>query len=337
MEAEIKLDDLRIAVEEHLVHQVDCCIPPEYSAMKAQLAYHLGWEGEGAGVEAQGKRIRPVLLLLACAAAGGDWRAALPAACAVELIHNFSLIHDDIQDQSPLRRGRPTVWVKWGTAQAINAGDLMFTLAFTAVQELKDSLSPEAALAAHGLLQATCVRLTGGQYLDLFNEKTRELSLEDYWRMIAGKTAALLGCSAELGALCAGAAAEQRQTFREFGEKLGLAFQVQDDWLGIWGDAALTGKSTESDLVSGKKSFPVVVGLSLRKEFARRWLAGAVQPSEVGAVAALLQAEGAKEACEAAASRLTQEARAALNKAGKDTPGKAELLKLAESLLRRNY
>jgi geranylgeranyl diphosphate synthase type I len=131
------------------------------------LAYHLGWEGEGSGIEARGKRIRPLLTLLACASAGGEWRGCLPAAAAVELIHNFSLIHDDIQDNSPMRRGRPTIWKKWGIPQAINAGDTLFTLAFLALQRLDKTAGPEIAIQANRFLQTACLRLTQGQYLDL--------------------------------------------------------------------------------------------------------------------------------------------------------------------------
>ncbi|HEX2979271.1 MAG TPA: polyprenyl synthetase family protein, partial [Anaerolineaceae bacterium] len=240
---------MRPAVEDELHRVVDAvfAIQPELHSM---LAYHLGWEGDGAGSQAQGKRIRPLLVLLATNAAGGEWESALPAAAAVELIHNFSLIHDDIQDRSPLRHGRPTVWVRWGAAQAINAGDVMFTLAHLALFRLASALAPAAVLDAARVLDQACMNLTEGQYLDLSYEKRLDLAERDYWPMVGGKTAALLGCCVELGALVAGAEPAIRADFRQFGISLGLAVQAWDDWLGIWGDAALTGKSTESDLVS---------------------------------------------------------------------------------------
>ena len=129
------------------------------------LEYHLGWVGSSGAI---GKRIRPLLCLLCAAAAGGDWRQALPLGAGIELIHNFSLIHDDIQDNSPLRRGRPTVWQKWGSAQAINAGDAMFTLAYLAPQRLLAvGVSPEVALHALAELNFTCLELTQGQHLDM--------------------------------------------------------------------------------------------------------------------------------------------------------------------------
>ena len=129
---------MRPAVEDELRKMIHRSVPAEYPELRAMLEYHMGWEGEGAGPDAQGKRIRPLLGLLSAEAAGGSWRDALPVAVAVELLHNFSLIHDDIQDNSPLRRSRPTVWVKWGIAQAINAGDVLFTLAFLSLQDLAE-------------------------------------------------------------------------------------------------------------------------------------------------------------------------------------------------------
>ena len=241
------MESMLPAIEEELKQVVQRTTSDRYPRLRGMLAYHMGWEGEGAGAEAQGKRIRPLMVLLCAQAGGADWHAALPAAAAVELLHNFSLIHDDIQDQSPLRRNRPTVWVKWGVAQAINAGDVMFTKAFSFMQDLQRSGIPaETILEAERALQQTCLRLTEGQFLDLSYEAQDDLSLEDYWPMIGGKTSALLACCAELGALVGGASVQRREHFRAFGYALGLAFQVLDDWLGIWGDAAVTGKSTDT-------------------------------------------------------------------------------------------
>lgn len=310
---------------------------PAYPELRGMLAYHLGWEGEGAGKEAQGKRIRPVLTLLSAQAADGDWRNALPAAAAVELLHNFSLIHDDIQDHSEIRRGRPTVWVKWGVAQAINAGDVMFTLAFRALHSLTKTTSPDIVLEAHRILQDVCLRLTEGQYLDLAYETRHDLSLKDYWPMVAGKTSALLGGCAELGALIAGADENRRRAFSEFGVRLGLAFQVLDDWLGIWGDAALTGKSTESDLVSGKKSLPVLYALEKDSTFARRWQQGEIRPSEVREIVAMLDSAGAQEFTLSTAEQLTLEARQALKEAVGEEQRAACLEELTERLLARRH
>ncbi len=337
MDNGMKLEEIRAAVEAEMVRVVADCIPEPYAGMRPMVAYHLGWEGDGAGVEAQGKRVRPALVCLCAAAAGGDWRMALPAAAAVELLHNFSLVHDDIQDQSPLRRGRQTVWVKWGTAQAINVGDLLFTLAFKALDRLRLNFSSDVVLEAHQVLQSTCILLTGGQFLDLSYESVRTLPMDAYWPMIGGKTAALLAGCTELGALTALAEPEQRRKYAEFGQKLGMAFQVQDDWLGIWGDAARTGKSTASDLLSGKKTLPVVFALQQRADFSKRWLEGPLTEAEVPNMARLLENEGACKFTEETADRLTREALLALDQAGAQSPGKYVLLELAQALLRREH
>jgi geranylgeranyl diphosphate synthase, type I len=303
---------MRPAIEEALQQMIHQSLPAAYPELRGMLDYHMGWEGEGAGPEAQGKRIRPLLVLLSAEAAGGNWRDALPAAVAVELLHNFSLVHDDIQDNSPLRRSRPTVWVKWGIAQAINAGDVLFTLAFLSIQGLARTLPAQQVLLASQVLQQTCLRLTEGQYLDMSYESKNNLPIDAYWPMIGGKTSALLACCAELGALTGGAEEAQREYFREYGYSLGLAFQVLDDWLGIWGDVALTGKSVDSDLASGKKTFPVVHALSKEGPFARRWTKGRVLPEEVADVVCMLEEEGAQAYTLETAERLTNQAMEAL-------------------------
>ncbi|MBN2145805.1 MAG: polyprenyl synthetase family protein [Anaerolineales bacterium] len=323
------------AVEEELRQATATIGGPGLSELHAILAYHMGWEGGEAGSAAQGKRIRPLLLLLCCAAAEGEWQKALPAAAAVELVHNFSLIHDDIEDNSPLRRGRETVWKRWGIAQAVNAGDSMFALAHSWLQRIAHTTSPDVALQGSQILLVACIHLTQGQYLDLSYESRLDLRMADYWPMIRGKTAALLAACTELGALIAGAEDEQRAAYHAFGQKLGLAFQAQDDLLGIWGDAELTGKSAESDLATGKKSLPVLFGLEKRERFYQRWQQGLIPPGEVPEVAALLEEEGARQHTQETADRLTQEALQALETAQPRGAAGTMLRELAHRLLRR--
>ncbi len=337
MEEEIfNQKQMRDAIENELRTLVYNLIPAEYQGMLPMLTYHMGWEGEGAGPDAQGKRIRPILVLLCAAAAGGEWQKALPAAAAVELIHNFSLIHDDIQDQSAKRRGRDTVWIKWGVAQAINAGDLMFTMAFSALDKLRGVLPDGLILEAFAVLHRTCVQLTGGQHLDITYENLRNLTVDDYWPMIQGKTASLIACCCELGAISAEATTAQRQDFHEFGKRIGLAFQVQDDYLGIWGNAEKTGKSTVSDLLSGKKTLPVIYALNQEKKFAERWLRGPLDPTEVNQVVRLLELEGAKDFTVQNSDQLTREALAALERASGSRVGKQALIQMAQMLISRD-
>ena len=335
MSPDLGEDNLLTAVEKQLRRTLSQLNDQRYHGLREMMEYHLGWVGDNAGQKASGKRIRPLLLLLSCTAAGGKWQKALPAAAAVELIHNFSLIHDDIEDNSPYRRGRPTVWVKWGIPQAINTGDAMFTIAHISILDLAVDTSPNIVLHAARLLQQTCLDLTKGQYLDIAYEELRELNIEDYWPMVAGKTASLLSACTEIGAVIAESKPAFLEHYRSFGNKLGLAFQIQDDILGIWGDAGLTGKSSESDLLTGKKSLPILYALNNRGEFAARWQQGAITENEVEHLAALLEEEGAKSYAQNVAVKLHQEAIDSLDKAEPSAIAGNNLRILVETLLNR--
>ncbi len=277
-------------IESELMRQVSRLDEEHSLPFKEMLTYHLGWTGDGAGEQATGKRIRPLLLLLTAASCGMDWKKALPAAAAVELVHNFSLVHDDIQDNSPKRRGRPTVWVKWGSPLAINVGDALFALSTLALTDLGHEFPHDRVLESIRILQQTCLDLTRGQYLDMSFEDRSDVKVEDYWLMVTGKTASLLSASCQIGATLGDADESTEEAYRSFGHFLGLAFQVQDDILGIWGDENVTGKSTASDLIERKKSLPVLVGLSKQGKFAEFWNANNITPENVE--------EAAKLACE---------------------------------------
>ncbi len=276
------------------------------------------------------------MLLLVTEAGEGDFQAALPAAAAVELVHNFSLIHDDIQDQSPTRRGRDAVWKRWGIAQAINAGDAMFSLAHLAILRLNETTNLEIALKASRQLQETCLQLTHGQYLDLAYESTNQFGVDAYWPMIKGKTAALLSTCADLGALIAGVPEDLRIAYEKFAEQLGLAFQVQDDILGIWGDDQRMGKSSKSDLLTGKKSLPVLYALSLNGKFAHRWMEGPVSQAEIPSLITLLELEGARDFAQNNADELTDQALQSLRNAKPQGSAGEALEELALQLLSRS-
>lgn len=320
------------AIEDQLKGVIALADGDRFEDLHFMLAYHMGWEGEGAGPQARGKRIRPLLVTLACAAAGGEWQRSLPAAAAVEILHNFSLIHDDIEDNSTTRRGRPTLWCKWGIPLAINAGDTLFTLANLALMGLEDDRS---AVTAARIFQDTCLQLTKGQHLDISYEKRRDLDLEAYWPMIGGKTAALLQACTRLGALSAEASEEIQQAYADFGFNLGLAFQVKDDLLGIWGDSAQTGKSAASDLLAGKNSLPVLYGISQGGSFAQRWSEGHIREDEVADLAHQLEAEGARVYTSETASCLTRRALEALRSAAPAGESGQYLEELAKKLLKR--
>ncbi len=323
-------------IELELQRQVSRLDSPRTQAFHEMLSYHMGWTGEGAGSEATGKRIRPLMVLLCTAAAGGDWNTALPAAAAVELVHNFSLVHDDIQDNSDKRRGRPTTWVKWGAPMAINVGDALFVMSNQAIIDLKENYPAEVVVRAAEILHNTCLDLTRGQFLDMSYGERNDLGVDDYWPMVAGKTAALLSACCHIGSLLGGADEAKQEAYRSFGQYLGLAFQVQDDILGIWGNEAVTGKSVASDLVNGKNSLPVLAGLSANGKFAARWRQGPIMVDEVENIARLLSSEGGYGTAYEAAKQMTD--LALLNLYEADAQGEAgqALSDLADKLLKRN-
>lgn len=304
------------------------------------MAYHMGWRDEQLrpAQAPTGKRVRPMLCLLACEAVGGTVEDALPAAAAIELLHNFSLIHDDIEDNSPTRRHRATVWKLWGVPQAINVGDAMFTLARHALHALADRHPAARVLDAFRLFDTACVALTEGQHLDMRFEGTLEVTVADYLRMVRGKTAALIAASAEMGALLGGASEPVQAAYARFGEHLGLAFQVIDDILGIWGNESRTGKSTASDILTKKKTLPVLYALNHPEVGPRlRALYGgpAFSAEDVPRVLALLKEAGAREHARELAADHHRRALVALDAAGLDTPAHRALRDLANDLLRR--
>jgi geranylgeranyl diphosphate synthase type I len=297
------------------------------------LMYHLGWADaqlRPARVDA-GKRIRPMLCLLACAAGGGDPAQALPAAAAIELLHNFSLIHDDVQDRSETRRGRPTVWALWGVAQAINAGDALFAIAHRAIWRLRQrGVSAGRILEVAERFDAACLMLTKGQHFDLAFEAAERVTAADYLEMIRGKTAALLAASVGIGARLAGFPPQELEAF---GEALGMAFQVRDDLLGIWGDPAATGKPVADDLRTRKKTLPVIYAIERAPGFAERYRA---PDTPLEALLRDLEACGARVEAEAAAASFTRQALEALERAGLRDPYGQALRELAMALLSRS-
>ncbi len=322
-------------IELQLQRQVSRLDAPRTKQFHEMLTYHMGWTGEGAGPEATGKRIRPVLVLLTTASSGADWKPALPAAAAIELVHNFSLVHDDIQDNSPKRRGRDTAWVKWGAPMAINVGDALFVMSSQAIMDLKNNFPAEVVVKAAEILHNTCLDLTRGQYLDMSYEERSDLGVDDYWHMISGKTSALIAACCHIGALLGGADDEKQEIYRSFGHYLGLAFQVQDDILGIWGDEKVTGKSVASDLVEGKNSLPVLAGIGKKGKFAERWAQGPIQQEEVGEVARLLASEGGLLAAQEAAKQMTDLALMNLREADPQGEAGEALFQLTNRLLGR--
>ncbi len=307
-----------VAVEAEMraVMGADGSSPDPFAGM---IHYHMGWaDADLAPIDRPGgKRIRPLLVLLSCQAAGGQWEQAVPAAAAVEILHNFTLVHDDIQDQSPLRRGLATVWRLWGVPQAINTGDAMFALAQLAMLRLADRDVPAPTVVqAMRRLNETCLALTQGQYADMRFEARSDVAMSEYLSMIEGKTAALLSLSAELGALVAGRAPDTVRLYADFARHLGLAFQVRDDILGIWGQEEAIGKSAATDITTRKKSLPVLYGLERLPELRALYASAAAGNGFVEQAIALLDRVDALGFAEREERAHTEAARACLLAAG---------------------
>jgi geranylgeranyl diphosphate synthase type I len=311
---------------------------PHRAELFGMLQYHLGWVDDTFNpCQAQaGKRVRPVLCLLACEACGGDWEQALPAGAAVELLHNFSLVHDDIEDRDETRRGRPTLWKLWGESQGINAGDTLFALTQLALMRLSKRNVPVATIvAALRLLNESSVALTSGQHLDIGFESKSAVPVTDYLAMVEEKTAALLACACELGALVAAAPDDQRECLRSFGLHLGLAFQMRDDILGIWGDPLLTGKPVGADIARRKKSLPILHGLEHSVELRALLAQETLSAADVHYATELLEETNSREYAERLEQEYHTQALTALEEANPQGPAGQALHELAQMLFGR--
>jgi geranylgeranyl diphosphate synthase type I len=314
------------------------------SVLCNMLRYHMGWQDEHGHPcsRESGKFIRSTLCLLSCQAAGGDTSQVMPAAAAVELIHNFSLIHDDIEDASYERHHQPTVWKLWGQSQAINAGDAMFTLAYLALLKLKEQGVGDAKIAGSTkMLSLACLELCEGQYLDMEYESRLDTTIEDYLDMAAKKTAALLAVSTSLGAYLAGEDTKVVDSFHLFGKELGIAYQICDDILGIWGMEESTGKSV-SDISQRKKTLPVVYGLQnsegeARKRLEKLYSQKSIEGEDINEVIKILDQLSARGFAENLAEQYYYQALAQLEATRLDLSRQAPLKETACFLLKRDF
>ena len=257
------LDALKLVVDPALRAAVDTLDDPR---MRLIARYQMGWcDADGTPTRGGGKAIRPALAVLSAAAAGGRPADGVPAAVAIELVHNFSLLHDDVMDRDVERRHRPTGWVAFGEAQAILAGTAMLTAAV----EVLVAAGPAGERCLAYLLGAI-QRLIAGQSEDLEMEGRADVDIDDVLRMESGKTAALLSCAASIGALAIGAPDKVVEGLAAYGFQIGIAFQLVDDILGVVGDPAATGKSSSSDVRAGKRSAPIVAAIGAGSDASQR-------------------------------------------------------------------
>ncbi|HEX3590999.1 MAG TPA: polyprenyl synthetase family protein [Pseudonocardiaceae bacterium] len=313
-------------------------------AMRTISRYHFGW-ADASGKDTPGgggKALRPALTLLSAQAAGGDPALALPAAVAVELVHNFSLLHDDVMDNDVERRHQPTAWTVFGVPAAILAGDALLTLAIEIAR--RDSRA-DVASAVIACLNESVQGLIVGQSSDVDFERRTDVTLQECLTMASGKTGALMRCSSSIGALAVGADESVVAKLAEFGDHLGLAFQLVDDLLGIWGSPAVTGKPALADLRSRKKSVPVVAALDSGTEAGARLAElyfAPDQPDQVDdeaaliAMADLVERAGAREWTETEADRHIRQAERCLVELGAPRPVTEALRATALFVTRRD-
>ncbi|MFI5760242.1 family 2 encapsulin nanocompartment cargo protein polyprenyl transferase [Streptomyces sp. NPDC051563] len=333
-EAAVLLERTRETVNPELRRTVES-LP---GSMRHVAMYHFGWEHEDGTPAAgsTGKAIRPALVLAAAQALRGDGVPgdAVRAAVAVELAHNFTLLHDDVIDKDVRRRGRPTAWTVFGTSDAIITGDAMMALALRLLAE-----DPHPASAAAAARLAACiVELCAGQQADCAFERRPSVSLDECLTMATAKTGALLGCACALGALYAGAGPDEVEAMDAFGREAGLAFQLIDDLIGIWGDPGHTGKPAGADLLARKKSLPVVAALTsgtpAGEELAALY-AGPMTGDDVARAAAAVERAGGRDWAQAHAADRMGRAVQQLSRAVPDLGAAGGLLALAEFVTRR--
>ena len=319
------------------------------------LRYHLGWvdrQGQPAASPAsQGKALRPILCVFACEALGGDPALALPAAAALELIHNFSLIHDDIQDHGYERRHQPTVWSLWGAPKALVAGNAMQCLGdLSALTSARVGAPAAVALQVSGILTESYLEMIEGQCRDLVFETRTTINADEYLEMIALKTGALIRSAVEIGSLLATEDSATTAAFANFGSYLGRVFQIRDDFLGIWGDEKTTGKSADGDLRQRKKSFPVVYALQnslgpARQELLRIYSVenrgtdnqDEMEESDIMLVREVLEQVGAADHCQHLTQRSASQALEALSGIRLAPWARTEMEELAHFLSYREF
>lgn len=308
-------------------------------SIRRVVTYHLGWiDAAGEPVENPGgKAVRPALAFASARAVGPSAQAALPGAVAVELVHNFSLLHDDVMDRDVERRHRPTAWALMGEGEAILAGDALLAMAQEA---LIVPPSPERLRAASALSMATAEMITG-QAEDLAFERTQDVGSDECIAMLEHKTAALMACACKVGAILGGGTDEQVEALGDFGRSLGLAFQAVDDTLGIWGNPAVTGKQAWSDLRRHKKTLPVVSALEKggpAAEGLRRFLASTDPPDEeIAAAARLVEENGGKDRALEVAVESLDRAMSHLDRIEAHPEGRLDLEAIADFITTRDF
>ena len=301
--------------------------PQQPNQLYEPIAYHMALGG---------KRVRPVLTLMACDAMGGEVDKALDAAVGIEMFHNFTLLHDDVMDNADVRRGKPTVHRRWNDNTAILSGDTMLTIA-------TQYIARTCSWPVMDLFNKTAIEIYEGQQWDMDFECRNDVTVEEYINMIRLKTSVLLGCALKTGALVAGAAADDADRLYEAGVNMGLAFQLRDDVLDVWGDPATFGKEIGGDIMQGKKTFLLINAMRLAQgdnaDELRHWLNDpyATRDNKVRGVTALYERLGVRQLAEDAIARFNEQAIAAFNQVNLSDTDRQAFINLANKLSGRSY
>ena len=301
--------------------------PEQPRQLYEPIAYHMALGG---------KRVRPVLTLMACDAMGGDTATAVDAALGIEMFHNFTLLHDDVMDNADVRRGKTTVHRRWNANTAILSGDTMLTLATQFIARTGNQ-------AVMDLFNKTAIEIYEGQQWDMDFELRNDVTVEEYINMIRLKTSVLLGCALKTGALVAGAGKKDADTLYEAGVNMGLAFQLRDDVLDVWGDPKTFGKEIGGDIMNNKKTYLLISTMQKVKgddaDELRHWLNDpyATRDDKVAGVTALYERLGVRDLAEAAIADYNDRAVAAFNKVTMSDEDKAAFIALANRLAGRSF
>ena len=336
------------ALQQRFTHDIQATLREAIAGSESELSpllrYHLGWETKDGqpSTEGGGKALRPLLCLAACDLAGGDWRKALPAAAALELVHNFSLVHDDIQDRDATRHGRETLWAIHGEPKAVSAGNAMRVIADKTLMSLAGGgLAPEVAIDVAAELTERYLEMIEGQYMDMSFETSDDVTVDQYLDMVGRKTGALIESAMYIGALVATGNIDAARAFGACGRRLGLAFQIRDDYLAVWGDPDATGKAVGADIRRKKKSMPVVHLFQRSSGEDRDWLVeayaggGEVAGQDVERILELLDQVGTPDYVQAAASAHAAEAVEAIHATGLGGEAERTMKAMAEFFVTR--
>lgn len=315
------------------------------SPLYQMLRYSMGWaDADGKSIPGTtGKTLRPVLCLCACEATGSDYQIALPSAAALEFIHNFSLIHDDIQDRDELRHHKPTLWKLWGDAKAIVAGNSLRTIADSSVIDIEsDTGNSKEAVMVAGLLTEAYLEMIEGQYLDMAYETQQKISLQAYLAMISRKTGALIRCAMNIGAAIGTSDRKTVNSFRECGQSLGYVFQIRDDILGVWGSEKTIGKPVGADIKRKKKSLPAVYAMTkasgeAQKTISRKYLQNDMTEDDIAEVLEIMEDVGVREYANKLAIRHCEEAMEHLSGIEMSTESRKDIEDIARFLLVRDH